>query len=146
LQGEELRHSVEQQRQLVGVTREQLQFESTMLERQREEIARNAQPILRLQQTGSSGANEGTRAYSFTLLNHGKPCTGLKIDIEGKYKFERNTMPAGGTIDFNVDLPFERVDPFRITVDYLDERLLSGRKTFIVSGANSTFEIKESSG
>lgn len=145
LQGEELQHSVEQQRQLVEVTREQLKFESAMLEQQRQEIARNTQPILRLQQKGSSGAGEGMRSYSFSLLNHGKPCTGLKIDIEGKSRIERNALPAGGTIEFNAELPYKQVGPVRITVDYVDERLLAHSKTFIVSGSNGIIYVEESS-
>lgn len=57
LQGQELQNSVEQQRELVRVTREQLQFESTMVEQQRQET-RNAQPILRLVQSGSMGGGQ----------------------------------------------------------------------------------------
>lgn len=144
LQGEELQHSVEQQRQLVDVTREQLRFESTMLEQQREEIARNAQPILRLRQTGSMGGSEGTRVYDFSLLNHGKPCTEVKIDVEAKSKMETSALPSGSKFDFNLELSSKEVPPFRIRVDYLDERLLSGTKTFIVSGSSSMFEINES--
>lgn len=55
----------------------------------------------------------------------------------------RDSLETGNKFDFSLELPIGDVEPFRVTVTYLDERLLSGSKDFIVSAANSTFQIVE---
>src|SRR5690606_17388856 len=78
IQSRELQHSVEQQRQLVDVTREQLAFESEMLRHQQEEIRRNSQPVIRLAVSRISTLG-GKKQVTFALRNHGKPCTAIAI-------------------------------------------------------------------
>ena len=144
LQGRELQHSVEQQRELVNVTREQLQFENRMLEQRREEISRNAQPMIKLSQGGSSPGGSGTRIYRFNVLNHGKPYTDITVDFHGAAASRSTDMlPTGGKFQFELELPTGKVEPFKASVNYLDERLLRGSKTFAVAGDNSRFEITE---
>lgn len=148
LQGQELQNSVEQQRELVNVTREQLQFESHMLEQQREEIARNSQPVLSLRQGGNMGGAEGARIHDFHVINHGKPCTAVSVfkgDAETAIAVA-HSLPAGGKMDFRVSLPIAGFDPFAVRVDYLDERLMAGTKLFTVSGGSPRLQIVEANG
>jgi hypothetical protein len=143
LQGEELRASVEQQRELVNVTREQLQFESDMLRQQREELERNSQPKLSIIAGGGHGTVVGYRLYQFWLLNHGKACTGLQLYYDGQPGTVIDALPSGGRLEFGRELPVGEFPPFVVQVDYLDERLIPGSKSFQVAKVNEKFQIAE---
>jgi hypothetical protein len=140
LQGRELQASVEQQRELVAVTRDQLQFESDVLKQQRDEIVRNAQPILSVVATGSVGAQVGTRLYSFSLLNHGKSCTGVVVRVLGA-SHTAHVIEKGGKLDFSAELPTGSVEPFNLTVSYLDEQLIRREASFRVIKKGANFDI-----
>jgi hypothetical protein len=145
LQGRELQHSVEQQRQLVEVTREQLQFENEVLKAQREEIARNSQPILALEHGGSISGGQHKRLFKFHLVNRGRPCTDLSADFSANVvsSTRRDLLGTGGRWEFMIELPTSKPAQFETVVTYLDERFIRGTKRFQISGDNSGFEISE---
>ena len=81
LQGEELHQSVEQQREMVTVFREQLEFEQEKIAAQLEEARRRAQPDFAF--TGGAHATAGDHTIMhFKLLNRGPTCTDLRLHIE----------------------------------------------------------------
>jgi uncharacterized integral membrane protein len=142
LQGQELQNSVEQQRELVNVTREQLKFESEVLTAQRDEIARNSRPLLELNAGGSMpSSNVATRLYRFDIANHGKSCTKLRANVDGKTVFRRDVLSTGDHAEFDLELPEAEFSPFRLNVNYLDERLISGNQTFAVGGTHTSYKI-----
>ncbi len=143
LQGEELKNSVEQQRDLVNVTREQLAFESKLLAQQQSEVARNSRPILKLVQAGSSGSANGTRLYRFQLFNHGKPCTDIRLERDGKQLISRPALGTGQHLEFNQTIEHDSVEEFSLTVHFLDSRLLDGTANFLISKEKSAFSITE---
>lgn len=136
LQGEELRNSVEQQRELVSVTREQLKFENEVLQQQREEHARNAQPKLELRQGGNQGGGPGHRLHDFHMTNHGRPCTDVKIRIVGEPELQAGMalFQTGQQLTFRRELPLGGPSEFEVSVSYLDERLITGNAGFRVFG------------
>jgi hypothetical protein len=144
LQGRELQQSVEQQRELVNVTREQLHFESSKLERQQDETVRNAQPILRLAEGGSSGAVDGGRSHEFTLSNLGRPCTDIRvIDADGKSRIARPILDTGGSLSFQFDFAFGPVPPFQLSLAYVDQQLIARQKIFTIKRDTNSFQIEE---
>lgn len=145
LQGMELQNSVEQQRQLVEVTREQLAFEGEMLREQRDEIIRNSQPLIKLVQAGSTGGvGDGVRQYRFFVVNHGKRCTDIVVIRDHQAKLlTKDALESGQRIEFAQVLPIAKVEPFTITVHYVDERLQHGNKIFAITGEDSKFQIEE---
>ncbi len=147
MQGRELQHSVEQQKELVAVTREQLTFESQRLEHERLEASLSSRPVLSLAQNGSSGGTgPGMRSYSFRLLNQGKPCTALQLSKRSGSKIHRALLATGQEVVFAENLPVEsEFKAFEVVADYLDQRNRPGQATFQVSGRGSDIRIVEAS-
>jgi hypothetical protein len=144
LQGRELQHSVDQQRELVAVTREQLQFERAMLERRQTEIARNAQPILRLIEGGSIGSAEGCRSHEFRLSNLGKQCTDIKIiDDNGQLRGAKALLSTGEFHVVQFDFPSGPVPRFALRISYVDQQLTDQQKTFAIERTANSFSIAE---
>lgn len=141
LQGQELQNSVEQQRELVNVTREQLKFESEMLTAQRDEIVRNSQPLLELSAAGSMPSTDGTRLYRFNIANHGKSCTKLRVNVGDRSVLGRDSLSTGDRAEFMLEMATAVFSPFRVSVNYLDERLISGNQTFAVDGSHTSYQI-----
>lgn len=143
LQGEELKNSVEQQRELVAVTREQLQFESEVLEAQRVELRRNAQPIFKLG-LGRAVTSSGHQRQTFVLSNHGKPCTGVAVTFSpGTGKLAWGAIASGGTESFNKTFSVGEATEWTVFVAYLDELLHPGKTAFVVNFSGEKFSIEE---
>lgn len=143
LQGRELQNSVRQQRELVKVTREQLQFDSAMLAAQRDELERTAKPIIAIRQGGNGPGNSGTRRHSFGVNNYGKRCTAVRVLVDGKARGGQELLDTGGTITFYLDFPpAGTIVPVHVEVSYIDDRGISGRQSFLISG-ESPFTIAQ---
>lgn len=143
LQGEELQNSVQQQRDLVAVTREQLQFESDRLKAEAERVQRLAQPRLELLAGGFYGGN-GYREQSFSLLNHGRPCTRVAVAIDGvdrSFSFDR--LESGKRQDFSFQLKKD-FSSSRVRVGYLDELQNEGETFFTVEAEGNALLIRPS--
>lgn len=81
LQGEELRNSVEQQRSMVGLTREQIDHMKSRDVSQMNEERRLAQPKWAVQGGGSGPYDMTRRKYDYEFLNTGANCTAVKVYI-----------------------------------------------------------------
>lgn len=144
LQSVELANSVSQQRELVSVTRDQLKLEGSILQRQEDELRRNSQPLLRLQQGGSSPIDRLRRNYQFSVSNLGKRCTDVKVsfsDIADSFAFGLLETGRGDTF-------WRAFEPrgkaaFLITITFVDERMISGHRTFTVVRDDDQFVIQQ---
>lgn len=134
IQGEELRASVEQQRQLVEVTREQLVFESTRITAEQERDRKLAQPRFELQTGGSVGlgSQKPGRAQTFYLVNHGRGCTRLRLKWDTRRLKEFDQLAEGKRVEF-VKPVYEDFEDAILTVAYLDGRGEEGNKSFALS-------------
>ena len=141
LQGRELQNSVEQQRELVNVTREQLAFEGEVLKAQREEIERNSQPVLELRQGGSVSSGH-TRLVTFRVANVGKSCTAVRVTVEGVDIAYVDILRTGDQLEFYRELPSDDIIPFEAEVKFLNERGIDGLKVFHVSGTRYRYTIR----
>jgi hypothetical protein len=123
LQGEELRNSVEQQRQLVQVSRDQLAAETE--NRRAEEILanRNAQPIFTMPSGG--GEYQGPRrSLTFHIHSAGPTCSDVRVFLNGNEEVVRRPVFQNGeSIGFSK--VFEKPDdviPLEVTIRYVDIR------------------------
>jgi hypothetical protein len=134
LQGEELRNSVEQQRELVAVTREELEFQNERLRSEDEERDRASQPILEVSPTGSAGSDQPRmRSYSFRVINYGKAAADLRVTLEdGRMLLRRAVLDIGDHGQFKMDMPLEGESRQRLSLAYVDLRGLPRVKHFIL--------------
>ncbi len=142
MQGRELQQSVEQQRELVEVTREQLKFESDRLTAQRQEAERNAQPILDLEEGTMLSSGSRIISKEFILTNHGRPCT--RVKVHGKHaSAHADVLKSGDVITFGVIVDGEENFQSSVHVSYLDELLNQRIKSFSIALENDQFVIQE---
>ena len=129
LQGEELRNSVEQQRALVDVTREQLQAESEGRRREDEDLERAAQPRFSVTVGGSHAGNRTVMNLKFAV--HGANISAVELSTEGREPIARAHLGAGETLgmQFAYTLP-EEGKPVNVTLSYDDQRGNRRAQTF----------------
>lgn len=133
LQGEELRNSVEQQRELVIATREGIAAEADRLKAERESAVDRAQPFLELTIDGW-GSGSGRRNQSLSIVNHGETCTGLVVSVSGEVYLKRDRVETGERCTFSVDLPADLIfDPIPVAASYVNKLKSAGSSTFTLS-------------
>jgi hypothetical protein len=137
LQGEELRNSVAQQEQLVGVTREQLEFEREKITAQMEEARRRAQPDFTF--TGGGFGNLGDSVLmNFRLLNRGPACADVRLYIGDGKLLKKPYMQTGSDAEFSVEVTAAHPmgdRPFKI--EYTDALGNPGEDTLILETSYS---------
>jgi hypothetical protein len=144
LQGEELRNSVEQQRELVQVTQDQLALEKDVLAEQRNEIERNSQPIFEISPIGSHYVEKDQSTYNFSISNHGKTCTDVRIFwVEFGNVVRIGALEAGGFYHFHRVMDLASNERFHWVVSYIDLRSQQKTIKFEVVKQRSEFTINE---
>lgn len=130
LQGEELRNSVEQQRELVLATREGIAAEADRLKNEREAAMERAKPLLEITIDGW-GSGSGSRNQNLSVVNHGETCTGLAVRVDGEIYINRDRLETGERCTFQVILPNDLIfNPILITTSYVDRMKNTGSSTF----------------
>lgn len=142
LQSDELRHSVEQQRQLVDVTREQLLFESSRLQREADRARALAQPNLQLRIDGWSSTDNGSRRQHFTIINHGRECTKLKLCFDNDWNgTSSDLLDRGGTHSFAEMMP-KNPSLVQASATFLDAHQEPGEAFFEISFSGTSFSSR----
>ncbi|HBO4609340.1 hypothetical protein ACIUV8_23500 [Pseudomonas aeruginosa] len=85
LQAEELKNSVEQQKELVEVTRSQVAADLDSLRLAREEARRAIQPMFVVERAGGSHSGD-KHALRISVVNMGAPVTGVTFRFSGDFK------------------------------------------------------------
>lgn len=131
LQGEELRNSVEQQRQLVDVTREQLAFESNRITQEQSRARQLAQPMFDLTLGGltSAGGTPVSTNQEFILTNHGMTCTRVLVTMNGLEAMSVPKIAQGEKIIFR-RLMRHGFGEAVVTASYLDAHQEEGVTQF----------------
>lgn len=122
LQGQELQNSVEQQKQLVGVTKEQLEIERTSRAKAEEDAEQAAQPVLFMNHVGS-GSSRSDRFFGYVLRSAGPPCADMDVYTSGDLHGSRSHFAAGS--EYNLEFQFaveEEVEPAELLIEYTDTR------------------------
>lgn len=120
LQGQELQNSVEQQRDLVNVTREQLAFEREKITAEAAELRRRAQPDLVIIHNGLL-VSTGETINTMVLLNRGSACTEVRLQIPNATLYKWPLMRTGDQHQFNVTTRDDLAPgTFDYVVSYID--------------------------
>ena len=131
LQSEELRNSVEQQKALVAVAREQIEHERSEREYSQREVERLAQPIFGIQFNGGQSSGD-MHEFDFLIANAGATCTNVKLTEADKSHGEAATLAAGDGL--SVRFRFESGEPIReriLTINYTDGLGVDKEQMFI---------------
>lgn len=120
LQGEELRNSVEQQRQLVAVTREQFEHVRDGLRKSEEVAERQARPKIGVQSNGFTASSDA-HTYGFLLENAGATVTSVRLMEGSKSHGEASSWDhrTGLTVNFSFE-PGEPLRDRKITLSFND--------------------------
>lgn len=137
LQGEELRNSVEQQRQLVEVSREQLASEMADRVRIEDDAERAAQPQLIMPPGGGSYSGE-QRSLRLVIVSSGPTCSAVEMLVDRNRVAEATILAESGRIETSMEYasPAE-VEALTVAVEYTDLRGKRRRQSFHVPVAET---------
>jgi hypothetical protein len=131
LQAEELRNSVEQQSQLVAITREQMKHEFEALQEERERRRDAARPKFVPQQSGSI-TSSGNVTYRIKLVNVGNTATKFRLSFEPPIESPSHHNMALVARDdiISLELRFAVAAPSTAVVRYIDADGFPGEVRF----------------
>ena len=141
LQADELRNSVEQQRQLVQVTREQVSVELEAMAHERERIRKAALPRLVFQAAyARPGSPSGFQRYRVNFTNVGMTCTAVRFVFDSAVIQQPQPMPRPSwesgdevSIFFDCDVASRRVGQVgTLTISFKDGSLVDGFQMFAI--------------
>ncbi|SFO18962.1 hypothetical protein SAMN05428984_2627 [Sphingomonas sp. OK281] len=133
LQGEELRNSVEQQRQLVEVSREQLACEAAERVRTEQAAESAAQPRLTVGPAGGSYFGDGRRVLTISVTSGGPTCTDARMLLNAADVARTQVLVEGGRLETQVEyLSPAEVEPANILVQYNDLRGNPRQQRFLI--------------
>lgn len=143
LQGEELRNAVEQQKNMVGLTREQIDHEKSRDLGLAAESERMSQPRFKVTPTGSASVPGGSfRKHTFQISNTRSPCTDVRINIETLDEAAGPTLLHTGSA-FEIAIPFTEglFEERRGEIAYLDTRGIARNRGFSLIGKGSDVSL-----
>lgn len=132
LQAAELKMSVEQQRELVEVTRADMKLTKQAYELEIEREVRKSQPSFHLQVGNYNHGTNGPAIINATLANHGHGATSLQFRCSAGDVIpnELPILSAESNRQIKVDVSKEPTWDFDVEVDYLDGLGVSRRQKF----------------
>ena len=136
LQASELKNSVEQQKELVSVSREQVQAELENMRVAREQRAKSIRPLFAI--NGDGGSHSGLKhEMEFSIQNLGAPVSSVNFDFSGEFQCigqTKHLMENKDIVRFKFDFEGsgEGVGD-KLTVTYLDADLTPGVCMFNIS-------------
>lgn len=131
LQAEELRNSVEQQSQLVAVSREQMKQEFDALQEERE-LRRNAARPKFVPQHSSTNSSSGDVTYNLKLVNVGNTATKFRMSFDPPLEKPKshNLAFVGREDVVSLELKFVLTVPSVATIQYFDADGMPGEVRF----------------
>lgn len=122
LQVNELRLSVEQQKELVEVTRADMLLSKESHEREKAKEIRLSQPFFSLHTSNYNGSSHAIHSLEATLTNHGNEATSLKLSCsKGEIlESEISVISRGDARQIHFLFPNEPVDSFLTSIEYCD--------------------------
>jgi hypothetical protein len=145
LQADELKNSVEQQSQLVEVSREQAKREHEAIQEERE-LRRDAARPKFVPQQGGSTVSGGIITYHLSLVNVGNTATRVRVSLDPSL---RNTGGYGFPLigrdqTVAVDITFPSAATSTASITYIDADGLPGEVRFeVVISAGSQISLGE---
>ncbi|MBB4223442.1 hypothetical protein [Variovorax guangxiensis] len=134
LQADELKQSVEQQSNLVELSRKQMQHEIEKLEEDRRRYREAVRPTFVPQQSSIvHNAQTGeVAAFHISIVNIGRPATRVRMrfEIDGTLADSVNRAIFSSEENVRVSLPLAKGRLSNATIDYVDASGLPGRCEF----------------
>jgi len=136
LQAEELRSSVEQQSQLVAVSREQMQHDLNVAQEERERRKDAARPKFVVQNNGSVSSS-GQTTHKLKLVNVGNTATSLRMTfnppLEAPESVDNSLLARDGAWEFGIRL--SQLRQSTASISYFDADGLPGQAHFTLKEA-----------
>ncbi|MBV7571834.1 hypothetical protein KW846_03890 [Pseudomonas sp. PDM32] len=134
LQAAELKNSVDQQKEMVAVTREQVAAELERIRVERERRAASLEPVFAFKEIYGH-ENNGMYFFQGRITNAGNKITELTVSVDNeRYRVAQSEYPSllhGGAFDLGMTIPrLEDFSEFVITLGYRNEEGTYGSKTF----------------
>jgi len=134
LQAAELKNSVDQQKEMVAVTREQVAAELEKIRIEREIRVASLEPVFAFKEIYGY-ENNGKYFFQGRVTNAGNKITELTVSVDNEnYMIAQSDYPSllhGGTFDLGITTPlFEEFSEFAITLGYRNEEGAYGSKIF----------------
>ena len=121
IQGDELRNSVEQQRELVAASREQIALEQDQRKSALDERIREAQPVLIPKVDRSQYADGGIK-FLLRFANLSKIASDVEVRIDGNLVAHRPNLPTSEFLTFWMQFSsVSEVKPIQGIIAYTDE-------------------------
>jgi gas vesicle protein len=136
LQAQELQKSVEQQKELVAISREQVKTEIENIKSAREQRAKSIRPLFII--SGNGGSHVGSQhELEFSVQNLGSPVTSVNFDFSDQFVFSgqaKHLMERKDVARFklNVEGRGDGVGD-KLTVTYLDADFTPGVCMFSIT-------------
>lgn len=146
LQTEELRNSVRHQEELVLATREQIDFEKSMVERQAAQMSQRERPIFHVRGGSNSGSDQtGGREFMYEIENIGERATDVLINVDrgavASLSSRRPVMKFGDKIPFKLHSYPDRHDgDFDLNIECLDINAV--HRKFVIRFRKEGIKIK----
>ena len=149
LQAEELRKSVEQHKELVKATKEQVQTDQKALEIEQIRTLREAHPVFSITQAGQYSKAGNKIGFKIVLKNNGSPASGVKITTAPDIKEITNQdvmqyFDTGASINivWNTETSGEAPELLKIIINCRDSNTKPYTKTFdLVLAENNHYQI-----
>lgn len=144
LQADELRNSVQQQKELVEVTRLQVESDRETLQLERISRREAAQPRFVLTNHGGSFSGDGKSSYSIAIANAGNTATrvvgalhGISSDATLLFQVSMFGRGTECKVELGVTQPFPAAGA-NLQVEYLDADGTPGAASFLVNRQSSS--------
>jgi hypothetical protein len=136
LQAEELKHSVEQQKELVGISKETLDYERALSARREQEARLKRQPDFVINGVGGKSGS-GSVMNRVQMSNVGAPVSKVEFQVDpplfsGSFGFSAY-WPKGENKTFEVS--FNKIGPMSevtLNIHFVDEDGFVGTHTFLI--------------
>jgi len=137
LQAEELKRSVEQHKELVKTTQQQLQVDKQLIEIEGIRHKKDNEPDLVLTSASWGSKGSGGVSYKFVIINTGKPASCIQFIAEPEIK-EINAKPVVNflgqgerySLNFNLTNPPQS---FQFIIEFKDTNKNEYRKSFLLT-------------
>lgn len=143
LQADELKNSVEQQSQLVQVSRLQLEQEMKALEDERQ-LRRGAALPKFIPQSGNKINSGGNSEYKFSIMNIGRAATNVRISFSpGTSEFTQNERAVFQNNE-SITMGYAKIHSnTTVSVTYMDSDGQPGAVEFMIDAINGQLNLSE---
>ncbi|OAM08847.1 MULTISPECIES: hypothetical protein [unclassified Citromicrobium] len=149
LQIDELKGSVEQQKELVKATQKLRETELEIANEAR--LVKERENLPRLELKGGGGSTVSGRPseyeYSAILWNHGSDCTNTMVECNGVLLRNLGRVETGGRKDLKIRAPTDDVTEHSVVISYLDASRIERKEEWkAITGPASSLKFHRISG